>query len=366
MAVQSGEGYYLWTLEHYPAWCERKSCNTMRFFCTLTCPSLSMKPLLFLVILPLQLIAQDITGLWAGTIYTAGNELPYELVISRKDDKFTGYSLTTFIIDGVENAGLKSMKIRSRNGKVTIEDDELIQDDYSVKPKRMMLFSVLTITGQDSGLILSGSFNTRAFNNANYKGTIMLKKKNGASALKVMARLTKLDLLHTLSFLHPDKEKEKIVVSSTTAMRDPEPRKGNQFAEVPVSLSKPLMPALLAPAADLQKRKIETIQTILFSADSLVLTLYDNGQVDGDTVSVVLNGETVIPRQGLSEKAITHVIRVKETSDDSLQLVMYAENLGLIPPNTGLLIIQDGDQRHEIRFSGDLLQNSAITLRRRR
>jgi hypothetical protein len=45
---------------------------------------------------------------------------------------------------------------------------------------------------------------------------------------------------------------------------------------------------------------------------------------------------------------------------------MHAESLGLIPPNTGLLIIQDGATRHEIRFEGDLQRSSAIVLRRKR
>ena len=136
-----------------------------------------MKTFFILFFFPIHLAAQDLTGLWSGSLYTSGNELPYELVISRTDDKLTGYSLTTFIIDGLENAGLKSMKIKNKNGKVIIEDDELIQDNYSVKPKRMMLYSVLSITGEDSNMILSGNFNTRAYNNANYKGTIILKKK---------------------------------------------------------------------------------------------------------------------------------------------------------------------------------------------
>jgi hypothetical protein len=51
---------------------------------------------------------------------------------------------------------------------------------------------------------------------------------------------------------------------------------------------------------------------------------------------------------------------------DSLQLVMYAENLGSIPPNTGLLIVVDGSDRQEIRFEGDLKKSSSVILRRRR
>jgi hypothetical protein len=45
---------------------------------------------------------------------------------------------------------------------------------------------------------------------------------------------------------------------------------------------------------------------------------------------------------------------------------MYAENLGSIPPNTGLLIIMDGEKRYEVRFSADLKTNAAILLRRRK
>ena len=52
--------------------------------------------------------------------------------------------------------------------------------------------------------------------------------------------------------------------------------------------------------------------------------------------------------------------------NDSLMLVMHAESLGLIPPNTGLLIIQHGTTPYEIRFEGDMQKSSAVILRRKR
>jgi hypothetical protein len=51
---------------------------------------------------------------------------------------------------------------------------------------------------------------------------------------------------------------------------------------------------------------------------------------------------------------------------DSISVVMYAENLGSIPPNTGLLVIRDASRIYEIRFSGDLQKNSAIILVRKK
>lgn len=119
-------------------------------------------------------------------------------------------------------------------------------------------------------------------------------------------------------------------------------------------------------AAAVYQRKTEVISSVPFTSDSLVLSLYDNGSIDGDTVSVVLNGKVIIARKGLTTNAIRAIIQVTPEMGDSLQLIMYAENLGSIAPNTGLLIVQDGDKRHEIRFSGDMQKSSAIIFRRQR
>jgi hypothetical protein len=118
-------------------------------------------------------------------------------------------------------------------------------------------------------------------------------------------------------------------------------------------------------AVDVNKRKVETIQAVYFKSDSLELTLYDNGEVDGDTVSVVMNGNVIMPKVGLSTKAFKKTISTKDVGD-SIQLIMYAETLGSLPPNTGLLIVYDGKDRYEIRFSGDMQKSSAIVFRRRK
>ncbi len=122
---------------------------------------------------------------------------------------------------------------------------------------------------------------------------------------------------------------------------------------------------VVAPALDLAKRKIETIQQLYIESDSLQFTLYDNGEVDGDTVSVALNGKTIVSRQGLNTTAFTKTVYMTPDLGDSIQLIMYAENLGTLAPNTGLLVLQYDNKRQEIRFSGDLNKNAAITLRRK-
>jgi len=112
-------------------------------------------------------------------------------------------------------------------------------------------------------------------------------------------------------------------------------------------------------------RKNETIQDIYFKNDSLTLSLYDNGIVDGDTVSVFMNGKNIVSKQKLKESATKKTIYIAANSD-SLQLVLFAENLGSIPPNTGLLTVRDGDDVYQVRFSADLQKNASIMLRRKK
>lgn len=128
----------------------------------------------------------------------------------------------------------------------------------------------------------------------------------------------------------------------------------------------PIIPTVATGAADVNKRTIATTQSVFYQTDSLVLTLYDNGYVDGDTVSVVMNGEVIFSKQGLSTKAVSKTIRITKETPDTIKLVMYAENLGSIPPNTGLLVVHDGEAVYDVRFSADLKSNAAINLTRKK
>jgi hypothetical protein len=118
-------------------------------------------------------------------------------------------------------------------------------------------------------------------------------------------------------------------------------------------------------AALVKERKTAPPQEVSFRSDSLVLSLYDNGEVDGDTVSVLMNGEIILAAQGLKTSAIKKTIYMQPGTDE-VMLVLYAENLGKYPPNTGLLVIYDGDDRYQVRFSADLQQNASVIFRRKR
>ncbi|MBY0477948.1 MAG: hypothetical protein K2Q24_09910 [Chitinophagaceae bacterium] len=111
------------------------------------------------------------------------------------------------------------------------------------------------------------------------------------------------------------------------------------------------------------KRAMEIIQAVEVMEDSIVLSLYDNGEIDGDTVSVFVNNELVVAKVGLSAKAFKYTLYFKP--GETIQLTLFAENLGSIPPNTGLLVIYTATERFQINFSSNLNKSSSILLRRK-
>ncbi len=155
----------------------------------------------------------------------------------------------------------------------------------------------------------------------------------------------------------------------------PQPKSEPEKKSVVVAVQPPPKPtpppvAIVAPsiakgAAEIEKRVTKSDQSLYFESDSLLLTLYDNGEVDGDTVTVLMNGNIIFSKAGLTTIANSKTVYI--TPDmDSVKLVMYAENLGSIPPNTGLLIVNDGEKRYEVRFTADLKTNAGIVFRRKK
>jgi hypothetical protein len=155
---------------------------------------------------------------------------------------------------------------------------------------------------------------------------------------------------------------QKKIESSNTTI-SPEVSKTN--GQTNISNTNKLDPTFASAATYAAERKSQGTKTIFFKTDSLELVLYDNGEVDGDTVSVLLNNEVIIAKQCLKAVAYKKTIYLPRNSGDSTILTLYAENLGKYPPNTGLLIVHDGDDSYQVHFTADLQTNAAVILRRK-
>lgn len=121
----------------------------------------------------------------------------------------------------------------------------------------------------------------------------------------------------------------------------------------------PISKAIPLPV-EISGRKNKEIAHIIVHDKKITLNVYDNGTVDGDTVSIFYNGRLLINHQRLSGKPIT----VDLTLDENTKLhsiVLFAENLGSIPPNTALVIFTTpSGKRYELFSSATLQQNAEI------
>ncbi|MGC4036219.1 MAG: hypothetical protein QM764_09670 [Chitinophagaceae bacterium] len=112
-----------------------------------------------------------------------------------------------------------------------------------------------------------------------------------------------------------------------------------------------------------KQRENVVAQEISVSSDSLKIDFYDNGEIDGDSISVFFNNELLASNRKLSTRAI-HFDLLLDTTKEVNELTMFADNLGSIPPNTALMLVNDGKKRFEIRLSSNLEKNATIRIRR--
>lgn len=108
-----------------------------------------------------------------------------------------------------------------------------------------------------------------------------------------------------------------------------------------------------------EKRSNNILKVIEVENESIKIDLYDNGEIDGDSISLFLNGKLVVARKKLTTKPLSIRVPLEELEDEN-ELVMYADNLGSIPPNTALMIVTDGTKRYEVRITSDLQKSGTI------
>ena len=116
---------------------------------------------------------------------------------------------------------------------------------------------------------------------------------------------------------------------------------------------------IIATTLPFEKRVNTLLKTIAIKNQTFTVDFYDNGEIDGDSISVFYNGKLVLSHKMLSYKPITLTLTIDPDKEVN-ELVMYADNLGEIPPNTALMIVHDGDNRYEQRIESDLGRNGTI------
>lgn len=281
------------------------------------------------VLISFAVTAQNISGLWTGRFTTNSllqQNLPYkyELLIFQNADSISGYSYST--------AGDETFY-------AVCEIKGMLYDGYMVIKETKTLYQNPPEPAgtRQSHILFFGSDNTEAVGDWKQitKRPLQLMQEEGKTFLKKQNDPSKSGLIKVL-------EQKKVI-----------------------AVNNPDRVSVNTDSLKLASREKQLLQTIFINADSIELELYDDGLVDGDIVSVFFNNTVVLNKVQISDKAQKLTVHFPATGEPVI-ISMFAENEGSVPPNTGLLIIRDGDKKYEVRFKSDMKKSSMIELKRSR
>ena len=302
--------------------------------------------------------AQMITGVWKGKI----NRQKVEVKIIQNGDNLEG---TSYYYESATNYRRYSIKgyFDTNTNEAVWWDDELLEEktSRSSTPGKVPLLSRADFNCPGGAKMMLDGKASRADDENIKAGDVDLDKTtqvvfpdewdfvidnytSGANNPEVI------DSVALISF--QDKTIENIPVVSTNPL-------GNPVADEPLA-QKPLpipdvRKAAVFPSKSLSieekfitRKKIFTTE-IPVHGDSIELRFYDNAQVDGDSISLFLNDKLIFQHIRLTEKAYTIKLPVEDLSSSN-ELIMVAENLGSIPPNTSYMVALVGEKRYEARL----------------
>lgn len=119
--------------------------------------------------------------------------------------------------------------------------------------------------------------------------------------------------------------------------------------------------ARLQQQLHLQQREKDLVQSLKVDTSFIRIDLYDNAEIDDDTVSIFLNGALLLYKKRLTDRPLT--IQINAMPNTDYELMMHAENLGRIPPNTSLMIVTAGKKKYEIRISSSEQKSAVVKFR---
>ena len=135
------------------------------------------------------------------------------------------------------------------------------------------------------------------------------------------------------------------------------------------------LPAVLASACDLtgvetndepnvptslDGRPVDVQGTITVSSRDIVVRVWDGQTIDGDIISLYMNGEKVLNFHDLD--GTPHAVSLTLDYEGYNYIAMWAHNEGDIPPNTAAMSIDDGTGERLVTLSANLDTNAALNV----
>jgi len=320
---------------------------------------------------------QQITGVWKGKI----NRQKVEVKIIQKGDSLTG---TSYYYDSPQRYRRYSIRgyFDANTNEAVWWDDQLLE----LKPERagaglpgkIPLLSRADFNCPGSGKMMLDGKSAPVKEEADRDGIVDLDKTDriqfndewdfvidnymaGANDPFIIDSIGTIALQKpALPVIEKTKEPEEdkpIVAAKPPAKPKEEPvtLQPEKPKTIPVvTAPPPQKPAtiVVSPPTIEEKftaRKKVLVTEIPVTGDSIELRFYDNAEIDGDSITLFLNNKLIFEHIRLLGVAYTIKLAVADLQPSN-ELIMVAENLGSIPPNTSFMVAVVGDKRYEARL----------------
>ena len=335
--------------------------------------------------------AQNITGIWRGYFITDdGEQYRFEVQLEQKKNSLSG---VTYSYQDKRFYGKCTMtgNFSNASGNALIQEIKTIEVKMTLGHSACIQKCLLTYAKSGNEEFLEGTFSSII-----EKDDKISKRKRGddcGGGKMVLRKVITSDF-----YVEPFLRKKKLPINNEPPLvkNNPTPntttaKTNTKPATTTTKKTNPENPtaALAKPKTDtarkaesnviqpdnknltvktnkmtetLRSRENNLLQTVIVNSEEVVVKLYDNGEIDDDTISIYLDNKLILSKKRLSASALTVNLKMDEENPDH-ELVMVAENLGRIPPNTSLMIVMAGDQRHEVRITSTEQKNAMVRFR---
>lgn len=270
-----------------------------------------------LLVLPLFSLGQsyDLGGSWSGVLYQSEgglrNEYPMNLEVRQSGKSLDGYAFIGFY-DREDIRGEMVFKSTINGDSLAFEEPSLVEEHLEKNMAWCLKYGTIAITETDNLYVMEG----------HWEGWHSNKSDVACSGGRIRF----------------EKPKEVVIAEAS----DPNPL-----------LTMPEQPTE-------EEREILDGTRIETHYRELDIEVYDATSIDGDVISLKYNDVWLCKDLTLSRTPAKFTIQVDPTEENVL--LLYAVNLGEIPPNSASIRFYDGRRMRKVTLHSDLEHCDVIRL----
>lgn len=311
---------------------------------------------------PSQVLSQDIS--WMKGLWKAESGAPYQLppatcintlqVTEAADSTFNGLQITRLAADTATNisytfTGLLTPATTQFKRQALWYKKDSKRDDFHWYECAMQEARTCSLYVEQQRIKLL--INTQDSDSA-CNGTIIyyrdLKEFDSATQ-QYLLNMYKVQQSYTNVFTTYSTSKRTTHYNGLTPMKE------NNTAATDTLSNDSTLPPLL------RERTNKLAQILPISSPVIDVILLDDAEIDGDIITLYHNNVEVLSHKTLGKEVIKYSFKADKLHTHH-EIILVAENLGSIPPNTALMRIRAGDKKYELTTRANMHENAKVVI----